>query len=81
MFAISSILGAKYYPIPYRWGRLAAIIITMGAAYGASLLIDQTLFVDVALGQSPTGQVVAKLGVHTVLILGYMAVVWKLIRK
>jgi hypothetical protein len=81
MFAISSILGAKYYPIPYRWGRLAAIIIAMGAAYGASLLIDQTLFVDVALGQSPTGQVVAKLGVHTVLILGYMAVVWKLIRK
>jgi O-antigen/teichoic acid export membrane protein len=81
MFAISSILGAKYYPIPYRWGRLAGIIITMGAAYGASLLIDQTLFVDVALGQSPTGQVVAKLGVHTVLILGYMAVVWKLIRK
>ncbi len=81
MFAISSILGAKYYPIPYRWGRLAAIFLIMGAVYAVSLLIDQTLFVDVALGQSPTGQVVAKLGVHTVLILGYMAVVLKLIRK
>ena len=81
MFAISSILGAKYYPIPYRWGRLAAIVLTMGAAYGTSLLIDHALFADVALGQSPAGQVVAKLGVHTILILGYLAVSWKLIRK
>ena len=81
MFAISSILGAKYYPIPYRWGRLAAIFLVMGAAYGASLLVDQTIFAGVALGQSPTGQVGAKLGVHTVLILGYLAAVWRLIRK
>ena len=81
MFAISSILGAKYYPIPYRWGRLAAIFLIMGAVYGASLLIDQAMFADVVLGQSSTGQVVAKLGVHTVLILGYLALVWKLIRK
>ena len=81
MFAISSILGAKYYPIPYRWGRLAAIFLVMGAAYGASLLMDQTFFAGVALGQSSTGQVVAKLGAHTALILGYMAAVWKLIRK
>ena len=81
MFAISSVLGAKYYPIPYRWGRLAAIVMTMGAAYGASLLIDHALFEGVALGQSPAGQVVAKLGVHTVLIFGYLAAAWKLIRK
>ena len=81
MFAISSVFGAKYYPIPYRWGRLAAVIVTMGAAYGTSLLIDHALFAGVALGQSPAGQVVAKLGVHTVLILGYIAVSWKLIRK
>ena len=81
MFAVSSILGAKYYPIPYRWGRLAAIFLVMGAAYGASLLVDQTMFAGVALGQSPTGQVVAKLGVHTVLILGYLAAAWKFIRK
>ena len=81
MFAISSILGAKYYPIPYRWGRLAAIFLVMGAAYGASLFVDQTIFAGVALGQSPTGHVGAKLGVHTVLILGYLAAVWRLIRK
>ena len=81
MFTISAVLGAKYYPIPYRWGRLAAIILTMGAVYGASLLIDAHVFVDVLLGQSPTGLVVAKLGVHTVLILGYIAVSWTIIRK
>ena len=81
MFAISSILGAKYYPIPYRWGRLAAIVLAMGVAYGASLLVDHALFAGVALGQSPTGQVVAKLGAHTILILGYLAATWKLIRK
>ena len=81
MFTISAVLGAKYYPIPYRWGRLAAIILTMGAVYGASLLIDAYVFADVVLGQSPTGLVVAKLGVHTVLILGYIAVSWIIIRK
>jgi len=81
MFAISSILGAKYYPIPYRWGRLAGIVLMMGGVYGASLLIDHALFADVALGHSPAGQVAAKLGVHTALILGYLALSWKIIRK
>ena len=81
MFAISSILGAKYYPIPYRWGRLLCIFIAMGAAYGASLLIDHALFSDVVLGQSSAGAVAAKLGVHTILILAYLAGVWWLIRK
>ena len=81
MFAISSILGAKYYPIPYRWGRLLCIFIAMGAAYGASLLIDRALFSGVVLGQSSAGAVAAKLGVHTILILAYLAGVWWLIRK
>ena len=81
MFAISSILGARYYPIPYRWGRLLGIFIAMGAAYGASLLIDHALFADVVLGQSSAGAVVAKLAVHTVLILAYLVAAWWLIRK
>ena len=80
MFAISSILGAKYYPIPYRWGRLAGIFVIMGAVYGLSLLIDSAFFAGVTLAESPW-QMVGKLGVHTALILGYMAGVWKLIRK
>ena len=81
MFAISSVLGAKYYPIPYRWGRLLTIAIFMGAAYGASLLLDMLFFDGVAFGQSSVGSVVAKLSVHTALIIGYIAAVWRLIRR
>ena len=68
MFAISSILGAKYYPIPYRWGRLLGIFLLMGAVYGISLLL-------------PTMPLALKLGVHTVLLVLYGAGVWQLIRK
>ena len=81
MFAISSVLGARYYPIPYRWGRLLLIGISMGTAYGASLLVDRLFFDGVAFGQSSDGSVVAKLSVHTVLIIGYVAAVWSLIRR
>ena len=80
MFVISSILGAKYYPIPYRWGRLAGIFLVMGAMYGLSLLVDGAFFAGVTLADSPW-QMVAKLAVHTVLILLYLAGAWKLIRK
>jgi O-antigen/teichoic acid export membrane protein len=79
MFAISSVLGARYYPIPYRWGRLLLIGISMGTVYGASLLVDRLFFDGVAFGQSSAGSVVAKLSVHTVLIIGYVAAVWSLI--
>ena len=81
MFAISSVLGAKYYPIPYRWGRLLMITLAMGAMYGASALIDSLLFEGVAFGQSSMGMVVTKLAVHTVLIFVYMFAAWKLIRR
>ena len=81
MFAISSVLGARYYPIPYRWGRLLLIGISMGTAYGASLLVDRLFFDGVAFGHSSAGSVVAKLSVHTVLIIGYVAAVWSLIRR
>ena len=68
MFAISSILGAKHYPIPYRWGRLAAIFLLMGAVYGASLLLP-----DMGLA--------LKLTVHTFMIAAYAAGVWALLRQ
>ena len=68
MFIISSILGAKYYPIPYRWGRLAAIFLLMGAVYGVSFLL-------------PAMPLVLKLCVHTVLIAAYAAGSWIIIRK
>ena len=81
MFAISAILGAKYYPIPYRWGRLLMIFLFMGAAYGASLLIDGAFFPGFTLSSASSGQIIAKLGVHTLLILVYGAATWKLIRR
>ena len=33
MFILCAALGAKYYPIPYRWGRILVIFLLMGAAY------------------------------------------------
>ena len=33
MFVLSAWLGAKYYPIPYKWGRLAALFGLMGVTY------------------------------------------------
>ena len=38
MFILSAALGAKYYPIPYKWGRLALIFLLMGLAYGGIFL-------------------------------------------
>ena len=83
MFVISSVLGAKYYPIPYRWSRLLGIFLLMGAIYGGSLLLDSSLFADVALpasGSSPW-PFIAKTGVHTLLILAYLAGAWAIIRR
>lgn len=71
MFAISAVLGAKYYPIPYRWGRLVCIIGFMGAIYLASMLIDKTL--DCGIW--------SKLAINTVLLLIYIAGAWKLIKQ
>ncbi|MBR5836636.1 MAG: oligosaccharide flippase family protein [Bacteroidales bacterium] len=68
MFAISSILGARYYPIPYRWGRLLAIFVLMGTIYGSSLLL-------------PAMPLALKLAVHTLLIALYGAGAWKIIHK
>ena len=83
MFAISSILGARYYPIPYRWGRLAGMVLLMGAVYGGSMMLDSAIFADVTLpaaGVSPW-PFIAKLGVHTALIAAYLAGTWMMIRR
>ena len=81
MFIISSVLGAKYYPIPYRWRRLLAIFALMGGAYALSMIIDRFFFEGVALGQSPSGIVTLKLTVHTALIILYTIASWKTIQK
>ena len=71
MFIISAALGAKYYPIPYRWGRLLAIGLLMGGIYGLSIVIDNILACGLGL----------KLTIHTALILLYIVGAWKIIRK
>lgn len=81
MFVISAVLGAKYYPIPYRWGRLLMIFLLMGVAYGASLLMDKAFFADFSIQTASAGQIASKLGLHTVLILAYLAGAWRLIRR
>ena len=81
MFVISAVLGAKYYPIPYRWGRLLMIFLLMGVAYGTSLLMDKAFFADFSIQTASAGQIASKLGLHTVLILAYLAGAWKLIRR
>ena len=83
MFAVSSILGAKYYPIPYRWGRLAGIFLLMGAMYGGCMLLDRFFFADIALPTAGASAwpFIAKMGVHTSLILAYLAGAWAIIRK
>ena len=73
MFAISALLGAKYYPIPYRWGRLAAIVGLMFLVYGVSMYLDAKCFTNVVIGEASNGLVAAKLGLHTVLVIVYMA--------
>ncbi len=83
MFVISSVLGAKYYPIPYRWGRLGSILLLMGAIYGGSLLLDSAFFASAALPSSDVSAwpFIAKLGVHTILIALYGAGAWSIIRR
>ena len=73
MFIISAVLGQKYYPIPYRWGRLAFVFVAMLAVYAVSVVIDKAFFGDLVIGTSPAGRVVAELAVHTVLIGVYLA--------
>ena len=81
MFVLSSILGAKYYPIPYRWGRILGIVLVMGGIYGVSLLIDVAFFADVSSGSAPASLVWLKQTVHTILLALYAFAAWMLIRR
>ena len=81
MFAISSILGAKYYPVPYRWGRIGGIVLTMGAVYGLALLLDNMFFAGVVIGSGQPGMMAAKLAVHTALIGLYAAGAYGIMKR
>ncbi len=68
MFVLSAALGAKYYPIPYKWTRIGAIFLLMGGAY-ALIWWMQGLF--------PSGGVRwACMGLNTLVIAAYAALCW-----
>ena len=70
MFVISAILGARYYPIPYKWGRLLAIFGLMGLAYAG-----------ISLSLHRLDSVALRLAVNTALIGLYGAAAWVFMRR
>ena len=70
MFVISAILGARYYPIPYKWGRILAIFGLMGLAYAG-----------ISLSLHRLDSVVLRLIANTALIGLYGAAAWVFMRR
>ena len=66
MLIISTLLGNKYYRIPYRWGVTALLILFGLGVWGISLLL-------------PEISLWPKLAVHTLLIVAYLAAVGAMI--
>lgn len=81
MFIISAALGAKYWPVPYRWGRIALVFVLMGCVYALAALVDSAFFAGAVPGTGAAGLVVAKLAVHTVFILAYLGASALLLRR
>ncbi|MCL1974383.1 MAG: oligosaccharide flippase family protein [Bacteroidetes bacterium] len=61
-------LGQKHYPVPYQWRRIGLYIVAGLMIWGVSLLL-------------PAMPLFLKLGVHTVLIMGYLFLVWRVERE
>ncbi len=80
MFILSAVLGQKYYPIPYRWGKIASTLALMLLFYGAATLCDHFFFAG-AGWDADRALLLGKLLAHTALLLGYLASVYFLLRK
>ncbi len=80
MLVISVILGSRYYPIPYKWGRILVFFAAVAVVYAASLFVDKAFFDGVAIGESPALVIVLQLFVHTLLLGVYGAVCLKMLR-
>ena len=80
MFIVCAVLGQKYYPIPYRWGRIAGMIALMLGIYGCSLAIDAAFF-SKEVSSVLSWPFLAKFGVHTLLIVGYLALAFLTLRR
>lgn len=83
MFVLSAWLGAKYYPIPYKWGRLGLIFLLMGLAYAFIALSSGTfpsLCPGFSFSQGP-GIHWAQLGLNTLAIALFGALSWLLLKR
>ena len=75
MFVINVALGNRYYPIPYKWGRIITVFVAMFAVYGLSMLSGSLFFKGVSF-ESSVPMMMLKLAVNTVLILAYAGFVY-----
>ena len=81
MLTLTALLGRKFYPIPYKWGRIIFSFVLMGVIYGASLLMDGAFFSADVLDGKSWGIFAVKFIMHTVLIIFYAAVSWVVLRR
>ena len=75
MFVINVALGNRYYPIPYKWGRIITVFVAMFAVYGLSMFSGSLFFRGISF-ESSVPMMMLKLAVNTVLILAYAGFVY-----
>jgi len=64
ILGINVVMGQKYYPVPYQWGRIGSYLAAGLAIWAVTLIF-------------PAMPLMTKMAVHTILIIGYMGFVWK----
>ena len=80
MLAVNVFLGKKYYPVPYNWKLIFCIFAGMGIIWAVSTVSSTCLFPDADFSAGGL-QMAGKLAVNTVLVLGYAAFSWLLLRR
>lgn len=70
MAVVCLMLGRKYFPVPYPLGRMGLYIVLALAIWGLSLVITD-----------PESGLPQRLGIHTLLMLGYIGIIYLLERK
>ena len=70
MFILCAALGAKYYPIPYKWNRIGLLFVMMGVAY-----------VGIFFSLRSVDALWMRLVANTVLVGLYALAAWMLLRR
>ena len=82
MLIVSVLLGNKYYPIPYKWGRILFFFLLAGAVYAVAYFMDSSFFsLEEISGRLRGGQLAVKLILSTVLMIFYTAVSFLFLRR